>query len=333
MLRAQSLLLPPRLKHGATLGVVSLSAPVVADFPRRFERGCHALSELGYRVCVPSATRAKHRYMAGSVQARVDALLELWMAPDVDGIISTIGGSCTHQLLEYLPYEAFRQRPKMFIGYSDTTSFQMALYSQSGLSSFYGPALMPQFGEHGGPAPYTRALFQDALHNEARGLIPEAPGWIEEQLAWDKTDTRPRALIHGSTRRCVRPGTASGPLIVANAGCLLLLAGTRYFPDLEGALLIIEEDETETPQSIDRYFTQLRHLQVFERIAGLGIGRFPKSVGVDDALLDELIERAVGPRAIPILAGLEVGHVDPIATLPIGAPARLDATTRQLELL
>lgn len=327
------LIKPPRLRPGATVGVVSLSSPVAADCPRRFTRGCEALSALGYRLRVPAAARAKHRYMAGSVEARVQSLVELWEDDSVDAIVSTIGGSSTHQLLEYLPFERFRAQPKIFVGYSDTTTLHMALQVEAGLVSFYGPAVLPQFGEHGGPVPYTLSELQRVLQGAALGPVPEAPGWIEERLAWDKADDRPRELRVGQSRRAVRPGVATGPLVVANAGSLLLLAGTRYFPDLTGSVLILEEDESESPPTIDRFFTQLRHLGVFERIAALGVGRFPKEVGLEDAALDEIIERAVGPRPLPILVGLEVGHVDPITTLPIGTRATLDAEARQLTLI
>lgn len=329
----RSLAKPPRLTKGATLGIVSLSAPIAAQVPGRFERACQALRELGYQLRIPDAARAQHRYMAGSVESRVRSLIELWEDDEVDAILSTIGGHSTHQLLEHLPFERFRARPKAFIGYSDTTTLQIALYSQAGLVSFYGPALMPQFGEHGGPVPYTWTGFERALHTTGEGPVPAAPGWIEERLAWDKLDVRPRAMVAGASRRCLRPGSARGPLVVANAGCLLLLAGTRYFPGLDGCVLVLEEDETETPGTIDRYFTQLRHLGVFERVAGLAVGRFPKEVQLEDSALDEIIERSVGPRSIPILVGLEVGHVEPITTLPIGTLAQLDAETLSLTLL
>jgi muramoyltetrapeptide carboxypeptidase len=324
---------PARLSPGATLGVVSLSSPVAALCPGRFERACAALRGLGYQLRVPEAARARHRYMAGTVEMRVRSLIELWEDDGVHAILSCIGGHSTHQLLEHLPFERFRARPKAFIGYSDTTTLQLALYSQAGLVSFYGPALMPQFGEHGGPTPYTAQCFAQVLHAPGVGPVPRAPGWIDERLRWDEADTRPRALIPGNSRRCLRAGSARGPLVVANAGCLLLLAGTRYFPELQGSVLILEEDESESPSTIDRYFTQLRHLGVFERIAALGVGRFPREVQLEDEALDEIIERSVGPRPIPIALGLEVGHVEPVATLPIGTQAELDAGGCSLLLL
>ncbi len=40
-----------------------------------------------------------------------------------------------------------RANPKSFCGYSDITSLHLAFMRHSGLSTFYGPAVMPSFGE------------------------------------------------------------------------------------------------------------------------------------------------------------------------------------------
>jgi hypothetical protein len=170
-LKQRSIVKPPRLSKGATLGIVSLSSPVPGQLPRRFARACQSLRDLGYQLRVPEAACAQHRYMAGSVESRVRALVELWDDDGVDAIVSTIGGHSTHQLLEYLPFERFRDRPKAFIGYSDTTALQIALYTQAGLVSFYGPALMPQFGEFGGPVAYTLSELERMLHTAGLGPV------------------------------------------------------------------------------------------------------------------------------------------------------------------
>jgi len=49
-------------------------------------------------------------------------------------------GANTHQNLEYLDYELIRQNPKPVIGYSDTTTLQIALFDKTGLVTFSGPA-------------------------------------------------------------------------------------------------------------------------------------------------------------------------------------------------
>ena len=331
-MKSLQILKPRRLRSGSVVGVVSLSAPIAADCPRRFERGCEALARLGYEVRVSPGAKDKHRYMAGSVENRVRNLVNLWTDPDVDAIVSTIGGTCLHQLLPHLPFELFRRKPKAFIGYSDTTTLHLCLFSMSGLVSFYGPAIMPQFGEFGGLPAYTRDGLTHVVAGDGVGPIQPALVQIEERLSWDKADNRPRELVPVQTRRCLRPGTAHGPLVVANAGCLLLLAGTQYFPDLTGTILLLEDDESETPETLDRYFTQLSQIGVLDKIAALGVGRFPKEVGIDNDTLDDLLLRTVPKPSIPILTGLEFGHVDPMATLPIGTRASLDAAKLELVL-
>jgi muramoyltetrapeptide carboxypeptidase len=72
---------------------------------------------------------------------------------------------------------------------------------------------------------------------------------------------------------------------------------------------------------------------VFGQIAGLAVGRFPSSVDLPDDVLGQIIDRSLDGRQIPIMLGLEVGHVDPIATLPLGTRARLDASRLELTLL
>lgn len=55
-----------------------------------------------------------------------------------------------------------------------------------------------------------------------------------------------------------------------------------------------KEDESEHPATIDRMLTQLRHMGVFSRIAGLLLGRLHPRVGFsEDDPLDEIVLRAV----------------------------------------
>ena len=61
--------------------------------------------------------------------------------------MSTIGGMNSNSLLPYIDYEAFKKDPKILIGYSDMTAILLAVYAQTGISPYYGPALVASFGE------------------------------------------------------------------------------------------------------------------------------------------------------------------------------------------
>jgi muramoyltetrapeptide carboxypeptidase len=332
-----SLLKPPPLRPGAHLRVVSLSAPVAHHCPRRLERGCAALEALGYSVSLAEHARAAEGHMAASPEARAQDFMNAWLDPRVDGVISSIGGSVTNQILEHLDFERLAAAPpKALIGYSDTTVLMVALYARLGLVSFQGPAVLPQFGECGGLHPFAREAFQIVGHRpdaSAPWSFPEAPGLIREHLRWEREDERPRVLVPQATRRCLRPGRATGPLLPANLGCLLLLAGTPLFPRTEGVILVLEEDEAETPESLDRYLTHLRSLGVIHRCSGLVFGRLPDAVGAADEVVNELLLRATRGTQLPVLVGFEMGHVDPALTVPIGVRAELDASEKALTLL
>jgi muramoyltetrapeptide carboxypeptidase len=276
--------------------------------------------------------------MSAPPEARAQDFMDAWLDPRVDGVISSIGGSVTNQILEHLDFERLAAAPpKALIGYSDTTVLMVALHARLGLVSFQGPAVLPQFGEYGGLHPFAREAFHavvgDPCGVSAAWTFPEAPGLIREHLRWEREDERPRALVPQATRRCLRPGRATGPLLPANLGCLLLLAGTPLFPRTEGVLLVLEEDEAETPESLDRYLTHLRSLGVMHRAGGLVFGRLPEAVGASDEVVDELLLRATRGTHLPLLVGFEMGHVDPALTVPIGVRAELDAGAKTLTLL
>jgi muramoyltetrapeptide carboxypeptidase len=133
----------------------------------------------------------------------------------------------------------------------------------------------------------------------------------------------------------LRSGTARGRIIAGNLGTMLLLAGTPYWPDLRGAILCVEEDENETPATVDRCFTQLRHLGVYDVIAGLVVGRFPPTVGFSkEDSLEEILLTATRGCTFPIGIDFDFGHWDPIFVLPNGVQAELSVTeTARLTIL
>jgi muramoyltetrapeptide carboxypeptidase len=317
----------PRTPH---VRVLSLSSPVAAGCPRRFER---AMVWLGQTFEVSSAPHARSRsgHTVASAEERARDLVDAWFDPSVHVLLSVIGGATTAQLIEHLPLEAMAERPKLMVGYSDTTSLLSVLHTR-GIPSLYGPALLPQLGEFGGPHAYVVDAFLRCLRPAPLGEVPPFPFSYQRYDRWDTHDDQERPLAPTAGRRCVREGLAAGPLFVANLGTLLSLAGTPYFPDLSGFILIVEEDESESKDSIERMLHHLRMLGVPPRLAGLAFGRMRPEVGMpDDVLADALLRCTRGTR-IPVAINLEVGHVDPFHALPLGVAARLSCAVERVEL-
>ena len=58
-------------------------------------------------------------------------------------------------------------------------------------------------------------------------------------------------------------------------------------------------------------------------MSGLVIGRMQRLSGVTASHLERIVDECID-LDIPVLAGVDVGHTDPMLTLPVGGAARLD---------
>jgi muramoyltetrapeptide carboxypeptidase len=329
-------LLPRRLAPGDLVGIVAPSSAVAAQVPRRFDRGVAELERRGFRVRVGEHARTVTGWTAGAAADRVADLHAMFADPDVRAIVCTIGGFNANQLLELLDYELIARNPKLFVGFSDITALHGAIHARTGLATTIGPALLPQWGEYGGLHDYTWDGFERVtMHAEPAGVFRQPKHWYPERLWWDAADDRPRVPEPAPAWRTVRAGSGEGPIVAGNVNTLLLLVGTPWEPRLDGALLCLEDDEDYgKPWMVERQLFQLRQLGVFERAAGLAYGRIHPEAGFERAeWIDEILLRATAGTTLPVAAGLDFSHTDPLLTLPWGVRARLqvaDAVTLEL---
>lgn len=319
---------PPRLQKGDKIAIVSPASAVAAYVPRRLARGIATLEKMGFEVVLMPNATAVHSHTAGTIGERLQDLHMAFADPSIKAIISTIGGFNSHQLLDELDYELIRNNPKIFVGYSDITALFAGIYQQTGLTTFVGPALLTQFGQFDGLDPYTEESFtRTFMQTEPIGRIEASEEWTDEILRWDVADDRRREHQVNAGYTIVKTGVAEGPILTGNTGTLLLLAGTPYLPSFDDVVLMLEDDETETPETIDRYFTQLRHIGAYDKIAALVVGRFPSKVDFDPEFsLKDIILRATRGYNFPIVLDADFGHTDPVATLANGIQIRVEVT-------
>ena len=273
-------------------------------------------------------------WTAGSPQERAEDLIAAFADPEISVVIASVGGNHSAQVLDYLDYEVIANNPKIFQGYSDITTLHWALMRHAGLRTFYGPALISQLGEHPKPFEYTIDWMLKAWSGESLDFSP-AERWTEEFLDWNKKLDleRPRQLKSSTGWVCVREGRAEGFLL---GGCLETiswhLVGTDEWIDPQGALFFLEtSEEAPSPAQVDAYLTTLERIGVFDAASGLVVGR---AYGYDESMneaLFEVLEARTARSQIPVLANFDIGHTDPMVTLPMGRRARLDASDRLLE--
>lgn len=290
--------IPAPLRPGALIGVLSPASPAEEE---RIEQGLERLRSRGYRLREAPHARARLGYLAGSDEERAKDLMELWADEEVEALFCLRGGYGTLRLLDRLDYSLFREHPKPLVGYSDITALQWAIWAKSKVVSFSGP-MVAGLGE------------ADSFTWEKLWAVLEGETW--EGVLRD--EARPWEVW--------RSGEAEGRLMPGNLSLIVSLMGTPYLPDLEGAILVLE-DVGERPYRVDRALNQLRLAGVFHRLAGLVLGdfgeTFAESGPQEPWSLRRIVETVVEGTDFPIVAGLAYGHLRRRFTLPVGAWARL----------
>ena len=119
-------------------------------------------------------------------------------------------------------------------------------------------------------------------------------------------------------------------MVAGNLQTLAVLAGTSYFPNLENTILFLEEDEEIAAPNFRRFLTQLANQKGFKMVRGVAFGRFASSIKMTEEQFVNCIYDIFGDIHIPILAGLDFGHTDPMFTIPIGGTAYINTGTNTL---
>jgi muramoyltetrapeptide carboxypeptidase len=177
----------------------------------------------------------------------------------------------------------------------------LALYRTTGIVTFHAPmACAPLTG-------FSRDHFERVLgRNGPPGRLGRLPSPSDVLVP-----RSPRILP-------LRKGTAEGPLVGGNLSLVAALIGTRYFPDLDGAILFLE-DVGEDLYRIDRMLAQLRMVGALDRLAGVILGRFTDmkrgtsdgALGFDEVLSTSLTRSVSRSHRFPDRArGRSVDHAD-----------------------
>lgn len=303
-----STILPPALKQGDTVGIIAPAGPVDRE---QFELGCAALRRLGFNPIYSANIFSQDLYFAGTVKRRIDELHQMLRATEAKAIFCARGGYGSNYLLPLLDFDLFARNPKIFCGYSDSTTLLTQVHDRTGLAVFHGPMVAKDFAR------------PDGVHLNS---FFSATGAQQE---W-------RIGQQDSPLEALREGIAEGKLY---GGCLSMLVaslGTPYEIETENTVLFIE-DLGEPPYRIDRMLMHLGFAGKLEKVRGVVFGEMcgcgpPANAGYT---LQEVLKRTLAGLQVPIAFGLRSGHVSAgNITLPIGVRVMLTVDQEvKLEIL
>ena len=288
---------PQVLRPGDAVALVSPAGPVAAE---KVESAVQVLQGWGLRPRVYPHALDRHSFYAGRDEDRASDLNDALADPEIRGVICNRGGYGVQRIIQRLDFEAVRRDPKLVTGFSDITALHGALWTQARLATVHGPVATQL--ERGG-------VFTSGMRH---ALMSTEPVVVEANADEPTFNVRIK-------------GCASGKLFGGNLSMLSTCVGTPFMPDLNGAILLLE-DVGEASYRIDRMLTHLLNCGILHRLAGIAVGQFSlPGNGLSAVSASEVLTERLGKLGIPVLGGLSIGHGASNIAVPLGTEATLDA--------
>jgi muramoyltetrapeptide carboxypeptidase len=288
---------------------VALVAPA-SSFPREeLIAGVAELQRLGFEPVYDESIFDKDRFVAGSVETRVNAIVRAWQDDSIAALIAMRGGYGSAQLLPFLDPDILVDGRKALIGYSDITAL-LDLYVRHGLAAIHGPMIDRRFSK--GPSAYDEQSFRRVMmQSEPAGTF--AP----DQLV------------------ALHPGTKRGTLVGGTLTQLMASMGTAFEFDPPAGSVLFLEDISERPYRIHRLLTQAAQAGLFVNASAIVFGEFPgcDEPGGDPMVKDVLRDFTAEFRG-PVLFNFPSGHTSGATwTLPFGVQAEVTTDPPALRIL
>ena len=313
-------MIPNKLRPGDEVRVVSPSSGLGFIPEERRRVAARRLEGLGLRCSFGGVGKVLDRFESSPVGERVSELHEAFADADVRGMLTIIGGYNSNQLLGRLDYSLIRENPKVLCGFSDITALATTIHARAGLVTYSGPHFSTFSMERG--LEYTLEHFERCLMWDEPYDVEPADHWSDDPWYLDQEN---RDLVPNPGYEVLNEGEARGTLLGGNLGTLALLFGTSYMPDLQDAILLLEDDQEIEPHHFDRTLQSLIHQPGFEGVRGMVLGRFQRASGMDRETLTEIVRSKPELDRIPMISNASFGHTTPAFTFPIGGTGALRA--------
>ncbi len=290
------------LNKGGTIGIVAPASPMRDE--TKLEAGVRYLEGLGYRVKLGNAVYKRESYLAGSDEQRRADIEGMFADPSVDAIFCARGGYGSMRFVEKLDYSVIRKNPKIFVGFSDLTVLNAAIFRHTGLITFSGAMVGVDMGN----------------------FDPES----EEQF-WRMLSSASKVgtIAQSSERECVRKGTAEGRLVCGNLSMLAAIHGTSIQPEYRDSIILCE-DIGEESYKVDRLLCQLKLGGALNLASGLVFGQFTqdttRSSSTPTRAIPDVLRDYADRSEKPAMGNFMYGHTAKKLTLPYGAVCRMNAT-------
>ncbi|MFH1253287.1 MAG: S66 peptidase family protein [Candidatus Uhrbacteria bacterium] len=314
---------PPKLQKGDKIKVIAPSRALASLKLSKtsLKKIIKHWESLGLRVELAKHVNERSHFSAASIESKLADLHEAFKDDEIKMIIATVGGFSSNQILKGIDYELIKKHPKIICGYSDFTAVANAIYTKTGLVTYYGPFFTTFYIKK--CADYTKEFFKKCLFHERSFLVEPSVKWSNDDKKFDWISVRKNLGPW-----VINSGEAKGKIIGGNLCTLNLLQGTEFMPSIKDTILFIEDDDMAKEFSaveFDRNLQSLLHLPDADKIRGLVIGRFQPASRITHKILQTIIKNKKELNNLPVIANVDFGHTLPMMTFPIGGEAEIKA--------
>lgn len=354
---------PPRLLCDDTVAVVSLSSGILGETfaKHQLDIAEQRLRDIfGLNVRYMNNALRGIDYLTTHPEARADDLKQAMLDDDVKAIIVATGGTDTFKTVPYLMDDkdfvhAIKTKPKIFLGFSDTTNNHLMFY-RLGMATFYGIDFLSDLGElDSNMLPYTKQCIFDIFFDTGRVEIKSSPEWYRKRTSYSKEQIGvSRSKVHEDTGFEVLLGSQTATKIVQGklfGGCIEslyeMISGERYkeqpaitkkygllLPQSGwgNKILFLESSEAQsTPDRLEYMLDCLgRHID-YSELKGVVVGKPQDNVYYEE--YKHIWQEFAIRHDTPVLYNVNFGHAYPHCILPYDATVELSLATKQLFII
>ena len=335
---------PERLQPGDTVAIVSPSWGGPNEYPHVYYNGLKTLRDFGLSVKEYPTARMKNELLWKKPWLRAKDINDAFADHEIKAVFAAIGGDDSVRILPYLDKKTIANNPKVFMGYSDTSTLHVFM-NLLGNVTFYGPSVMAGFSQMKNlPADYEKhirkILFSPTEHYEYSAYGK----YCDKYLNWsdEKNVGKTIPLKKDAGWRWLQgKAKIQGELFGGCIEVLEMMKATDYWPARnfwKGKVFFLETSEDKPTVDYVGYVLRNYGMQgVFDKISGFIFSRARDYSAKEKKKLEvkivEVIAGEFGRTDLPIVANFDVGHTDPQLILPLGVKVEIDCLEKRIALV
>lgn len=244
-----------------------------------------------------------------------------------------MGGDDSYRVFPYVDIKAIQENPKVFMGYSDITSW-IAVFAKAGVRAYYGPNLLTPIAQPGALDQYTKeAITRCLFSTEIIGDV--LPCTEYTKIEWKQIDQNEIVWTPNPGYKLVQgKGTVKGRIFGGCAGPLRQIMGTEFFPSrdfFQDCIIMLENGSP--------YGSPLAGLHELRALDAAGMFRYAAGILTgplneeEEKILVKFLKYEARREDIPVLSNIDFSHRTPMTVIPMGAMAEINCESAAFKIL